>query len=261
VVAVLDDQLERESREARAREADAARADLALVRAGNREEDVRAAAAEGRNARAQEARIRDNVQRQRRLLAENAVPEASVTDLENQLAGAVAARQAAEERMRAVAKGARPEQIATADARLAAAEQQVALIDERIRRYQLHAPLAGEVLDIHLWPGEIAGSGGPVLTIGDVDHPYADVFVPQGDLGGIKVGVPVSVQVDSVAESFPGRVEHVSPTTEFSPRYIFSERERPSLVVRVRVRIEDPKHQLHRGVPAFVKVQGLQAQQ
>ena len=71
----------------------------------------------------------------------------------------------------------------------------------------------------------------------------------------------ICVRVDSVAESFAGRVEHISPTTEFSPRYIFSERERPSLVVRVRVRIDDPKHQLHRGVPAFVKVQGMQARQ
>jgi len=255
VVAALDDQLERENREARAREADAARADLALVRAGTREEDVRAAAAEVRNAKAQEARIRDNVQRQRRLLQENAVPEASVIDVEKQLAAAIAAREGAEERLRALAKGSRPEQIAVAEARLAGAEQQVAVLDERLRRYQLHAPLAGEVQDIHLWPGEIASAGGPVLTIGDVEHPYSDVFVPQADLRGVRVGVQASVKVDSIADSFSGRVEHVSPTTEFTPRYIFSERERPSLVVRVRVRIEDPRHELHPGVPAFVKFQ------
>jgi hypothetical protein len=33
---------------------------------------------------------------------------------------------------------------------------------------------------------------------------------------------------------------------------LFSERERPNLVVRVRVRIDDPKELLHAGVPAHV---------
>jgi hypothetical protein len=35
---------------------------------------------------------------------------------------------------------------------------------------------------------------------------------------------------------------------------LFSERERPNLVVRVRVRIEDPKRLLHAGVPVFVTI-------
>jgi hypothetical protein len=37
---------------------------------------------------------------------------------------------------------------------------------------------------------------------------------------------------------------------------LFSERERPNLVVRVRVRVEDHDERLHAGVPAFVMFQG-----
>ena len=53
-----------------------------------------------------------------------------------------------------------------------------------------------------------------------------------------------------------GRVEHVFPRTEFTPRFLFSDDERPNLVLRVRVRIEDPRHLLHAGLPVFVQLAG-----
>jgi hypothetical protein len=46
-------------------------------------------------------------------------------------------------------------------------------------------------------------------------------------------------------------VEVVGRTLEFTPRYLFSEKERPNLVVRVRIALEDPAEKLHAGVPAF----------
>jgi HlyD family secretion protein len=255
VVAALDDTLGRAAREARARDADAVRAQVALARAGSRAEEVKGAAAEARSARANEAVLRDQLQRQRALFKENAVAQATVDELENRLASAVALREASEQRLAALSRGTRPEQISISEAQLAAAEQAVALEDERLRRYELHAPLAGSILDISMWPGEIAGAGATVLTVADVDHPYADVFVPQAELGGVAVGVRASLRVDGGAAPLSGHVEHVSPTTEFTPRYVFSERERPNIVVRVRVRIDDPEHHLHAGVPAFVTLE------
>jgi hypothetical protein len=68
----------------------------------------------------------------------------------------------------------------------------------------------------------------------------------------VALGGAASVRVDGVASALRGTIEHVFPRTEFTPRFLFSEDERPNLVVRVRVRISDPEHQLHQGVPAFV---------
>jgi hypothetical protein len=62
----------------------------------------------------------------------------------------------------------------------------------------------------------------------------------------------VAVRVDARPDALPGRVEAIARRLEFTPRYLFSERERPNLVVRVRVRIDDPKHELTAGVPARV---------
>jgi hypothetical protein len=49
-------------------------------------------------------------------------------------------------------------------------------------------------------------------------------------------------------------VEFVSPETEFTPKFLFSDQERPHLVVRVRVRVGDADRRLHSGVPAFARI-------
>jgi HlyD family secretion protein len=126
----------------------------------------------------------------------------------------------------------------------------------RVTRHDLTALAPGRILEVHVEPGEIVAAGTPVVTVADTSHPYADVFVPQGNLDGIHIGSEASVAVDATAEIFHGRVEDVGRRTEFTPRYIFSERERPNLVVRVRVRIDDPGEKLHAGVPTFVTFDG-----
>jgi len=64
------------------------------------------------------------------------------------------------------------------------------------------------------------------------------------------------VTVDGLPAPLSGRIEHIFPKTEFTPRYLFSDSERPNLVIRTRVRIDDPKRVLHAGVPAFVTKTG-----
>ena len=48
------------------------------------------------------------------------------------------------------------------------------------------------------------------------------MFVPQGQIGEFEVGAPVSLKVDTYDESFGGRVEYISQSTEFTPRFLFS---------------------------------------
>jgi hypothetical protein len=64
------------------------------------------------------------------------------------------------------------------------------------------------------------------------------------------------VSVDAHDKPFPGEIEFVGRRTEFTPKFLFSERERPNLVVRVRIRIEAPDGNLQAGVPAFAVLEG-----
>jgi HlyD family secretion protein len=252
LIARLDDGLEQPIRAARAADVAAARAQLALLRAGARAEDVRAAAAEERAADAAQAKVESNLGRARKLLADGAVNRSEVDNLEQDARRAAEEAKAQSERVRLLRAGSRPEEVAAAEARVAGAEAALTAEEARLARFTLKADRAGVVLDVDLRAGEVAGPGVPVVTVADVAHPFIDVFVPVPELAGLAVGRAARARVDGVAAILSGTIEDVGRQTEFTPRFLFSEKERPHLVVRVRVRVEDPEARLHAGIPAFV---------
>jgi HlyD family secretion protein len=255
LLATLDNTLERTTHESRAAEAQAAEAELALVRAGSRPEEIQSMEARIRSGRATESLLQKNLARERDLLAKGAVAQASVDDVESRALAATAERESLEQKLRELKNGARRQDIASAEARAEAAAKTVHLEAERVSRYDLKAREAGTVLEVHVDPSEVVAAGAPVVTIADTSHPYADVFVPEGQLDGLRVGARSLVHVDATPQPFTANVENIGRRTEFTPRFLFSERERPNLVVRVRVRIDDPEQRLHAGVPAFVSIE------
>jgi HlyD family secretion protein len=255
-LALLDATLESTTRAARENDAKGAHAQLALLKAGSRAEDLRSMEAQIRAARATEEMLVKSLAREKELRARNASTDAAVEDLQARLDRSIGERQSLEQRLVGLRRGSRTEEVAGAEARAEAADQAVKLEEERVARHELTAPAKGVVLDVHVKAGEVVQAGAPVVTVGDVTHPFADVFVPEGKLLGLAVGVRAAVHVDGDPQALPGTVEWLGRKTEFTPRFLFSDRERPNLVVRVRVRIEDPSERLHAGVPAFVEFRG-----
>ena len=253
-VARLDDTIERLTADARREDANAAQADLALLEAGSRREDIASLADDLRGAATNEDLQRTNAERTRKLYADGSLPKSELDKAEADLDRATFERRSLEQRLAALRHGARPEEIARARARAAEARAQLALEQELLARHTLRAHDPGEVIDIATKAGELAAVGTPAITVADTTHPYVDVFIPQGELEGIRPGVRAEVRVDASAAPFRAMVEYVSPDTEFTPKFLFSDRERPHLVVRVRVRVEDPDRRLHSGVPAFARM-------
>ncbi|MBV9948659.1 MAG: HlyD family efflux transporter periplasmic adaptor subunit, partial [Myxococcales bacterium] len=250
----VDETLAVASRDSRQAALEAAQADLALLRAGARREDITAAAADLSGAAASEALLRREADRARALAGQGAVPGVELERAQTNLDQALARRESAESKLQALRRGARPEEIARAEANVQDRVAALAQENERLGRYVVRAESPGQILDVTIKPGEVAAPGTPAVTMADVNHPYADVFVPQGQLGAIQPGATATARVDAVGTPFSGVVEYVSPETEFTPKFLFSGAERPNLVIRVRVRIEDPRHLLHSGVPVFVQV-------
>lgn len=255
-IAKLDDTLEQLQQAARESEVAIAEAQLELLRAGARPEEIRSAAAQVRAAKAVEEQLAKNLERERGLSGRGVTPQAVVDDLDAQLNRARAERQALEQRLSLTQKGARAQEIKTAEARVESLSVGTRLAEARIVRHRLEAPHAGVVLDVHVKPGEVIGPATPIATLGDTAQPYVDVFVPEGELAGIRVGARASLRLDGTSKTYRGRVEHLADRAEFTPRFVFSERERPNLVFRVRVRIEDSRRELHAGLPAFVDIRG-----
>ena len=256
LLAQLDDTLERPTRALRAAELAAAQAQARLLRKGAKREDLRASEADIAALQAQEQTLARNLEREKKLQAAGAAPAATLDTMGAELSSTSERRRALEQRLKALRGGARSDELDAADAHVQAAEASLALVDARLSRYSLPSPAAGDVIDVHVKTGELVTPGSPAVTVADLGHPFVDVFAPQGKLQSIAVGAKASLRVDGVSEQLTGRIEHVFPQTEFTPRYLFSESERPNLVVRVRVRVDDPKHVLHAGVPAFVRMVG-----
>jgi len=258
-VAAIDDSLEQAATRARRSESEAASARAAVTQAGSRPEELRGLEARVRAADASVRQLSDNLRRQTQLLEQGAAPPALVDELRAQLDRATAERDALAQSLALSSKGPRREEIAAQRSQAAAS---AALLDAQQRReqgFEISAPIAGEVLDHHHEPGEVVGAGTPIVTLADTARPFAEVFVPQADLARVARGAPARVRVDARAEALPGHVESIARRVEFTPRYLFSERERPNLVVRVRVRIDDPAHLLQAGVPARVQFEPLPA--
>lgn len=254
LLAKLDDTLQRLTVDARQKDQQAAESDLALLLAGSRHEDIASGADDLKAAMAAEDQARKEDERVGKLVAEGALPQAQLDKSAADLERALEQRKALEQRLLALQRGSRPEEIARARARVDQARSMVALERERLERYTLGANSEGEVLDVEVEPGELAVVGMPAVKLADTRHPYVDVFVPQGGMDGVRVGAPATVRVDAASAPFIGKVEYVAPETEFTPKFLFSERERPHLVVRVRVRVEDPERRLHAGIPAFARI-------
>ena len=254
VIAVLDDGLERPVREARAADLAYARAQLRLLRAGTRREDVRGVEDQLTATRATEVVLERTLARTRGLASQGAVPTSALDDLEAQRARLIGDRGVLEQRLAAMHAGARVQEVAAAEARVAAAEAALAAEETRLTRYVLRAQHAGVVLERHIEPGEVVGPGAPVVTVADTTHPYVEVFAAQGRVTPMALGAPVSVRVDGDPHRYLGHIEFVGRRLEYTPRFLFSPKERPNLVLRVRVRLDDPGGALHAGVPADVSL-------
>jgi len=256
VLARLDDGLEQSSRDAQAGQVEVAKEQASAVKAGARGEEVRSLQARVDAARATETLLEKQVARERTLLVSGAIAQASLDELEGQLARASAERDALDHNLKLLRQGARHEDVSVADARAQAAAAALEMNDARLLRHELRSPIRGSVLDVNFERGEVVGAAAPVVTLADAQHPYVDVFVPQAEIARVFLGESAKVKIDALNRDLPGKVEHIARRTEFTPRYLFSEKERSTLVVRVRVRIEDPEQQLRAGVPAFVRLAG-----
>jgi len=252
LIARQDDSVDRAARDVDARAVAVAQADLALVKAGSRVEDVSAAQAQVAAARAAEKDAQIELDREKKLVDKGALPAAELDSLTARLAGATGTRQADEQRLVELRKGSRPEDIARQQSRVDQAQQAIALDDTRLAKRQLAASADGVVQDVYLLAGEMAGAGVPVVSVVDTRHPYADVFVPVPDAPRVKLHDPAVLRVEGLDAEVKGQVELIYPDAEFTPKYVFSPRERPNLMVRVRVRLDDPEGRLHAGLPAYV---------
>jgi len=169
------------------------------------------------------------------------------------------AAQAAVERSKAGVRGAKASQIELElkrlerqirHAELQAARADAALIDTQLADSVLTAPMAGVVLSKSAEPGEVLAAGTPVVTIGDLDHPWVRAYIGETDLGRVHLGDRVEVKTDSFSgKIYPGRISFIASEAEFTPKQIQTREERTKFVYRVKVNLSNPNYELKLNMP------------
>lgn len=246
----LDDTVARSERPVLEAQLARAEAQLDLARKGARGSDVRAAKAQLSAADAAIAALDTQLKRVSGLFEKSAIPKATLDDLMAKRDEAKASRDAISERLRTLEDGSRPEEVAQVRAARDAAKASLDALDARLGRYVLTAPFDGRVIDALAEPGEIMSPGATLVLLTEPRTPIADLYVPIDELAAIALGAEVTLIADGDPRQFQGKVELISPTTEFTPRYLLTEEEKKNLVTRVRVRLDDPTEALRAGVPA-----------
>jgi len=248
-------------------ERDQAVAQLRLLQAGARAEDVRQARAQQESAladvaaaEAEQQAARDDLARFEALLASNAGSRKQRDDAATRVAVAQARVNSARERARAAAEGvaslragARAEEIAAARARVAASEAQIAGLAKSRDDATLESPVAGYVTAKLADAGEIVAKGTPIAVVTDLDHAWANVYVEEPLVPRLKLGQKIALLTDA-GQRLEGTVTFISPKAEFTPRNVQTAEERTKLVYRIKVVADNRDGVLKPGMPVEAEI-------
>lgn len=142
-------------------------------------------------------------------------------------------------------------QMAAIEKRIAAATARRDLAENRIAKTQVLAPVGGTVLVKAVEPGEYVQVGQAVAVIVDLSRVELKVYIPERDVGKVKLGDPARVRVDAFPDRhFESEVARVDPQAQFTPRDIHLPDERVRMVFGVTLAIDNPDGTLKPGMPA-----------
>jgi len=167
-----------------------------------------------------------------------------------------------EEELSLAIEGPRQEDIAAAEASLAASQAARELAEQRLADTWLRAPNAGVIRNRILEPGAMASAGAPVLTLALTNPLWVRAYISEPDLGRIREGMVAEIQTDSQpGKRYQGWIGFISSTAEFTPKTVETTELRTKLVYRARIFVCDASQELRLGMPVTVTVNTKRNQQ
>jgi len=138
-----------------------------------------------------------------------------------------------------------------ADAAIDAARQAEQLLAQQVDKTVIRAPAAGTVLSKGIEPGELAAPGRTIAVLGDLARLELKVYVPESDIGKIKLGDPARVRVDAFPDRyFDATIARVDTRAQFTPKDVHMPDERARLVFGVTLALDNPENYLKPGMPS-----------
>lgn len=146
---------------------------------------------------------------------------------------------------------------AQALARIAQSRAAVRELRSTLDALSIMAPVSGTVTTRFRDQGEVVAAGTPLLDVVDLDRLYLKVYVPETEIGHVRLNLPARIHVDSFpTDYFEAKVSYISASAEFTPKEVQTPDERVKLVYAVKLSLKaNPNHRLTPGMPADAIIQ------
>lgn len=233
---------------------DSAAAQLALLQAGYRDEEIAQVRSEVAQRLSAFSYADSFFQRQQGLWAKKATSADALEDARTARNQAQANLQAAKDKLSQYLSGNRPQEIEGAKANLAQAEAALAQAQLNLQDTTLYSPSAGVVMTRAVEPGTMLSASNTVFTLSLTRPVWVRAYVNETNLGKAEPGTELLVYTDSRPDKpYRGKIGFVSPTAEFTPKSVETPELRTDLVYRLRIIITDADDALRQGMPVTLR--------
>lgn len=113
------------------------------------------------------------------------------------------------------------------------------------------APFAGTVITRAAEPGEVVQPGTAIVTLLDLSKVYLRGFIPEGEIGKVKINQQAHVYLDSNSnQALDGYVLRIDPQATFTPENTYFRDDRVKQVVGVKIQLTQGIGYAKPGMPA-----------
>jgi multidrug resistance efflux pump len=227
--------------------------ELAKAINGSRPEEIAQARAQVTMQQASLALARGNLQRGERLSPSGAMSKEDVAQRRQAVEVAQANVNYAQAALRLAEIGPRREDIDLARANCEEARGKLREIEANLAEAVILAPEPAVVEVVGVRKGDVVLPNQVIVRVLRADDLWVKVFVPETQLGRVRLGQTVEVSVDGYpGQRFEGNIEKIASESEFTPRNVQSADERRHQVFGIKVRVANPNGIFKSGMAAEV---------
>lgn len=142
-------------------------------------------------------------------------------------------------------------ELAAAQADVANAKAAQQETQSKIADLNIVSPIDAVVTTRSVEPGAVVTAGKTLLTLINPNTIYLRGFVPQGDIGKVRVGQKARVFLDSAPDKpLSAKVSAIDTQASFTPENIYFQKDRVKQVFGVKISIDNPAGFAKPGMPA-----------
>ena len=120
---------------------------------------------------------------------------------------------------------------------------------------EITSPIDGRILTNFMDNNEWVMPGMKLVSVADLSHVWAYIYVEQPMLSQLKLGMSVEGSIPELAQgTFSGKIIKINDEAEFTPKNVQTREERSRLVFGIKIQFENKEQVLKPGMSIEVRL-------